>query len=293
MLILIILFILYILLRTKISSAKIILLIVILFFIITFISKAVNKWTCIDDKYTIYTHIIEPYRLKSVEYNENIINYPFIIKPTICSGSNKGVKLIKNSLDLEEFKKTKCPWEKYMIQEFYPSKYEVGVLYEKIPYFTDGNIVSIVMKQRNGNKWEPLKCENHVNNGVNCSIRNDLITEDLLLTIRKIANNIPGFYMGRFDIGFNDEEEFKKGRNFKCFELNGVMGFDLRISRKDYGIKEIGFLIRWILVRILVGLINLLTTNALYFDIVKSYPISIQNYFKCQDYEKLFESCTA
>jgi hypothetical protein len=180
----------------------------ILFFItLTIISKAVNKWSYHDNKCTIYSKIIDPYKLNSYEYNENIvnyndINYPFIIKPIICSGANNGVQLIKNKKEFDKFNKTKSINEKYMIQEFYPTNYEVGLLYEKIPYITNGNIVSIVLKNKQSKHWEPLACENIKIPGVNCSTRNDLITEDLAKVIKKIADNIPGFYMGRFDIGF-------------------------------------------------------------------------------------------
>lgn len=270
----------------------------ILLILITIISRAVNKWSYNDDKYTIYSKIINPFKLNSHEYNSKFeynkdIKFPFIIKPIICSGSNKGVQLIKNKKELDEFNKNRCIYEKYMVQEFYPTKYEVGILYEKIPYISDGKIVSIVLKHKEGGNWSPLKCENQKNKGVNCSIRNDLITEDLSRAIKKIADKIPGFNMGRFDIGFNDIDEFKKGEKFKCFELNGVMGYDLRFSTKDFGIQEIGLIFRWIFVRILTGSINLLTANALYTDIIKSYYSSAINYQRCQDFEKIFESCTA
>ena len=87
---------------------------------------------------------------------------------------------------------------------------------------------------------------------------------------------------------------FKKGKNFKCFELNGVMGYDLRITNnKKFEIEEFKLSLRWILVRMLTGSINLLTCNALYYDIIKSYYPSLINFRKCKDYEKLFESCTA
>jgi len=153
--------------------------------------------------------------------------------------------------------------------------------------------VSIVLKVKEGDNWSPLRCGNQIKEGVNCSNRNDLITEDLSRTIKKIADNISGFYMGRFDIGFNDINEFKKGKNFKCFELNGIMGFDLRFSGKDFGIEELGLYLRWLFVRIFTGSINLLSGNALYTDIIKSYYSSTINTCICQDSEHLFESCTA
>jgi hypothetical protein len=71
------------------------------------------------------------------------------------------------------------------------------------------------------------------------------------------------------------------------------MGYDLRVPKKNFGIEELRLCCRWFFVRVLTGSINLLLGNALYYDIIKSYYSSINNYYKCQDYEKLFESCTA
>jgi hypothetical protein len=270
------------------------------FILITFITRAVNKWSYHENKYTIYKKIIDPYKLNSYEYDDKIVNnsikYPFIIKPIICSGTNKGVQIIKNHNELIKFNKNKYKNEKYMVQEFYPSKYEVGLLYEKIPHITNGKIVSIILKiNKNSNNWKPLQCDSIlVDRGTQCSNKMDLITEELTKSIQKIASKIPGFYMGRFDIGFNNIDDFKKGKNFKCFELNGVMGYDLRITNnKKFEIEEFKLALRWILVRLLTGSINLLTGNALYYDIIKSYYPSLINFRKCKDYEKLFESCTA
>lgn len=274
-------------------------IILIFILLLTILSRAVNRWSYHDNKYTIYSKIIDPYKLNSYEYDEKTVNnsikYPFIIKPIICSGKNKGVQIIKNKNELIEFNKNKSKNEKFMVQEFFPSKYEVGLLYEKIPYITNGKIVSIVLKIRENKNWIPLQCSNIITNeGVNCYSKKEFITEELTKSIQKIANNIPGFYMGRFDIGFNDINEFKKGKNFKCFELNGVMGYDLRISNnKKFEIEELKLSLRWLLIRILVGSINLLTGNALYSDIIESYFPSLINLCKCQDYEKVFESCTA
>jgi hypothetical protein len=40
--------------------------------------------------------------------------------------------------------------------------------------------------------------------------------------IDRLCRGYDGFYFGRFDLRTTDIEEFKRGRNFKVIELNGV-----------------------------------------------------------------------
>lgn len=50
-----------------------------------------------------------------------------------------------------------------------------------------------------------------------------LITPELSAAIDTIANRAPGFYFGRFDIRYTNEEAFKAGREFRIVELNGLL----------------------------------------------------------------------
>ncbi len=47
-------------------------------------------------------------------------------------------------------------------------------------------------------------------------------TEALEQAIDRISQTYEGFYFGRFDIRVSSVEDFRKGRNFKIVELNGV-----------------------------------------------------------------------
>jgi hypothetical protein len=297
MIIILIFGIIIILLKMNISlEYKILLHILLLLLIITFLGKSVNTWNYEVNKFTINSYIPDEFKLKSSIYNEQNIKkfkFPFIIKPIICAGTNRGVILINNQKELANFKSNINQTEKYMIQEFYLSNYEVGVLYEKIPYFNEGRIASIVMKEKNVNEWKPLNCDNVKSSGVACFNKKDLITKELEDVIKKISNGIPGFNMGRYDIGFNDISDFKNGKNFKIFELNGVMGFDLLFSLKDFKTNEFYLLARWILVRILTGLINIITGRASIINIINSYNTSYIDYQNCKDWEKWFEPSPA
>lgn len=275
---------------------KIILILFLIVFLTIIISISVNPWSSDFDKYNLMTFFPEENKLKAFKYNknnENLIEYPCIIKPIICSGTNKGVKLLKNKDDLEEFKKNYNDEEEYIIQEYYKSKYEVGILYEKLPFNKDGKIVSIVLK-KGSDDWKPLKCKNiKSNEGVNCEdLSNKINTEKLNKKIIEISNRIPNFYAGRYDIGFNDINDFMNGENFKIYELNGTMGFDLRSNIADknekYSLIKYYYILRWILVRYYIGIFNLLTFKTNIFNRISLIPSMYKNYIKCNDWEHLF-----
>ena len=40
--------------------------------------------------------------------------------------------------------------------------------------------------------------------------------------VQNISRKVPGFYIGRYDIRYENEEDFKQGRNFQIVELNGA-----------------------------------------------------------------------
>lgn len=193
----------------------------------------------------------------------NINNFPIIIKPNMYSGHGTNVHKINNTNELENILK-KIKNKSYIVQEFYDSKYEVGLLYEKNPLCDNGKIISIVLKQKYNNDWKPLSCDNIMYKKNVCSTvnRDDLITKELSYIINNVSKNIPNFNAGRYDIGFDEIDEFKKGK-FKVFELNGNTGADLRCNITSYNINKdnmnnILYLLRFVIVRIYYGFINLI-----------------------------------
>jgi hypothetical protein len=49
-----------------------------------------------------------------------------------------------------------------------------------------------------------------------------LHTEHLERVIDEISQRLPGFFVGRYDIRYANEEDFKQGRNLQIIELNGA-----------------------------------------------------------------------
>ncbi len=50
----------------------------------------------------------------------------------------------------------------------------------------------------------------------------DLYSEDLRLAMDNISRQIPGFYVGRFDIRYTDDDSLRAGSGFQVIELNGA-----------------------------------------------------------------------
>ena len=206
--------------------------------------------------------------------------------------------MINSKVELDTYLRNINPDDRYIVQEFYEAKYEIGVLYEKIPFLNDGHIISVVLKKNEGN-WKPLKCGNITNNDyVNCvDLTEQLKNSNFANIIRTISSRIPDFHAGRYDIGFETVEDLENG-DFKFFELNGVMGYDLRASFLENDsiteiVKKIYYILRWIAVRFLIGFINIVTLRMSPLGLFNSYRSSIRYYTLCSDWEHLFQSSPA
>jgi hypothetical protein len=274
-----------------------------IYFITFILFVSINKWNNNVTKYSLNEYIPNKNKLKTYLLDINNLNnvfYPCIIKPIICSGTNKNVSLIKNKNELNNYLKNTEKNEKYIIQEFYKSKNEIGVLYEKIPFINEGNIVSIVLKQNDTDDWKPLKCGNIKNNdNTECSDLTELFKNSKFnQIIKNISSKIPDFNAGRYDIGFDKIEDLNNGK-FKIYELNGIMGFDLRsnIINDENLISsfplKLYYMFRWTFVRYLIGLINILSFKISPFYILNNIPFTISKAIQCSDYEYLYMSCSA
>jgi hypothetical protein len=247
---------------------KNIIVIITIILILYFYFLIANPWTLNMNKYNVYKYIDKNHSLETTLYKyEELINinkFPIIIKPNMYSGHGTDVYKVDNKDELKNIIKKIKNNQEYIVQEFYNNKYEVGLLYEKNPLSEKGKIISIVLKQKYNKEWKPLSCNNIMYKKNVCSYvnREDLITKELSCVINNISKNIPNFNVGRYDIGFNDIDEFKKGK-FKVFELNGNTGIDLRCNFINYNIDEkninnILYLLRFIIVRVYYGFISLI-----------------------------------
>jgi hypothetical protein len=279
---------------------KVFLFLTIIFFIIWALFISVNIWESNVTKKTLGDYFPKQNVLNTFSFDpKNIskINFPCIIKPTICSGTNRNVKLLHNIKELEKYIKESNKNENYIIQEFFYSKYEIGVLYEKIPFLNSGKVISIVLKKSNSSMWKPLKCGN-INNldSTTCiDLTEKLANSNFVKHIINISNSIPNFFAGRYDIGFNSFDDLDSGV-FKIYELNGVMGFDLRSNielNEKFSWMKIYYIVRWIFTRFLIGLLNIITLKISPLYLIKKLPWTFSKAYTCNDYEHLFQSSPA
>ena len=246
-------------------------------------------------KSSYFQYIPPRYRLKYMVVKKKedlykIVDYPVIFKPEICNTTGRGVVVIQNLFEAKKY------WERVhdhiIVQDYANMKYEVTILYEKIPYHKKGNIVNISLRSNNKLKFEPLSCQNS-----SCHSKSNWITSELNHKIDQIASGIPNLYAARFDIRFDNIDQFLQGNSFKILEVNGVMGYDNsafnlkhdKYKNIYYKIENTVKSIRWFLIRLYIGLVNIVLLNScnplypiIYF-IYKLYYV-----FKCWDWGHLF-----
>jgi hypothetical protein len=71
---------------------------------------------------------------------------------------------------------------------------------------------------------EVLKLVETGNHAQGCIFRDGmrLHTDALVRVIDNISQRMPDFFIGRYDLRYETEEDFKRGRNFQIVELNGA-----------------------------------------------------------------------
>ena len=219
-----------------------------------------NPWNRTMDKAKILSYIPEPFRLqfKIIDNTTSLstLSYPVIFKPVVC-------------------------------------KFEAGVLYEKNPFSDYGTIKSIVLKEISGSGWKPQRCSSSKHTASNCY--NIPITTDLIKTFNHISSKIPSFYVGRYDVRFDDMSDFLKGKKFKVLEVNGVMGFDLNtsISSLSSTWEAVEHLIPWISRRVFIGFQNIIMLKGGNPVDTFDVPFKLKRWCDCDDYEHLFQPSSA
>jgi len=190
---------------------------------------------------------------------EHKIALPFILKPDVGQRGN-GVRLIRSMhAALEYLEKIDAP---VILQRYAPGPYEAGVFYYRFPEESRGHIFAITEKifpvitgdgirtveeliraderaaliaqtylRRFASRrnevlplGELLKLVETGNHAQGCIFRDGmhLHTAALERVIDQISQRLPGFFIGRYDIRYDNEEHFKAGRDFKIIELNGA-----------------------------------------------------------------------
>src|SRR5262245_9596745 len=187
------------------------------------------------------------------------ITLPFILKPDVgLRGS--GVRLIRSMrAALDYFEAVDSP---VIVQRYVIGPCEAGVFYYRFPDESRGHIFAITEKifptitgdgihtveelvraddraaliaatylRRFDSRrdeilalGENLKLVETGNHAQGCIFRDGthLHTEALSRVIDEISQNLTGFFIGRYDIRYENAEDFKLGRNFRIVELNGA-----------------------------------------------------------------------
>ncbi|HTL80020.1 MAG TPA: VTT domain-containing protein [Candidatus Babeliales bacterium] len=190
---------------------------------------------------------------------EHEITLPFILKPDVGQRGN-GVKVIRSMRSaLEYLQAVEAP---VIVQRYIAGPCEAGVFYYRFPDEPRGHIFAITEKifptirgdgihtieeliradrraalvaqtylRRFASRLdevlatgEILKLVETGNHAQGCIFRDGmhLHTEAMERVFDSISQKVTGFFIGRYDVRYENEEDFKAGCNFQIVELNGA-----------------------------------------------------------------------
>ena len=198
-------------------------------------------------------------RLLEMLCREHSISYPFVLKPNVGQ-RGAGFKLVSTFTNAEQY--LARVQSDLILQRYISDQKEIGVFYYRIPGQQRGEIFAITEKVFpivNGDGISTfeelinadsrasliaqtyldrfpelcgrvLHCSQRVrlveagNHCQGCIFRDGghLMSEALRDRIDGISRQIPGFFIGRYDIRYSSDEDLKRGDNFKIIELNGA-----------------------------------------------------------------------
>jgi len=205
--------------------------------------------------WTITDRLLSLHRL----CRRHAITLPFILKPDLGQRGN-GVRLVRSWRDaLDYLQEVNAP---VILQRYASGRHEAGIFYFRFPNEARGQIFSITEKifptvigdgvrmieelirgdsrasliahiylRRFAHRrseilpaGEKLRLVETGNHAQGCIFRDGgyLWTEELECKIDNLSRKLPGFYIGRYDIRYDDEEQFRACRDFQIVELNGA-----------------------------------------------------------------------
>lgn len=197
------------------------------------------------------------------EMKDNGLSFPLVAKPDIGMRGS-GVQLLKNKDDLKCYISSFPSAANFLLQELIPSEGEAGVFYVRHPDETKGQIISLTLKyfpyvvgdgiktlqeliwaDPRAGKLVHLYTDRHkaelhsvVPEGQHVRLTfagnhcrgtifrdgNDHITKAMTAAFDKLASSMDEFYIGRFDVRFDNFDDLKAGTGFRIIEVNGAGG---------------------------------------------------------------------
>jgi hypothetical protein len=205
------------------------------------------------------------------------LHYPFVAKPDIgCRGA--GVRVIRDESELATYLETYPRHEKLIFQKLIEAPHEAGVFYIRAPGEERGRIVSVTLKvfpevigdgestleqlilaDPRARHLKDIYLKRHaaqkdrvlargetfrlVFTGNHCrgAIFKDgraAITPEMTATFDAIARGMPEFYVGRFDVRYENIDDLMAGKNFWMIEVNGAGSEATHIWDKDSSIED-------------------------------------------------------
>ena len=199
--------------------------------------------------------------------------FSVIVKPDAAQ-RGYGLKLVKNAGEVQTHLESHR--DPMLAQVYHPGPYEAGIFYYRYPDDAAGHIFSItdkafpqvvgdgestleeliwrhprlrmqarVFSSRYADTLDQVPA---VDEKINLAVAGNhcqgalfkdgshLITDELTRTIDDIAKQFDGFYFGRFDVRYADEQSVKGGNDFAIIELNGVTSESTNIYDPSWSI---------------------------------------------------------
>ncbi len=190
---------------------------------------------------------------------EHSISYPLVLKPNVGQ-RGEGFKLVASLAEAEQY--LEAVDADVVLQRYVGDEKEIGVFYYRFPGSRRGEILAITEKVfpaivgdgvrtfeellsgddrasliagtylkrfpklrgrvlPAGERVRLVEAGNHCQG---CIFRDGshLASDALRDRINQISRQVPGFFIGRYDIRYSSDDDLLRGENFKIIELNGA-----------------------------------------------------------------------
>lgn len=234
-------------------------LILILILIHTSIDYKVIENTKYENLFLIKEYCPKMYLLDKFSNNDKLLDslqYPYVFKPNYCESFSHQVEIIKNKKQAKLYIKTSI--DRYIIaQKYHSGPYEATIYYSRHPISNKLKMYVVERKQNNTKTEWIWKSSIGHKHGYRTQRRKDIETKELKQKIIEISNNLPEFYLGRYDIRFESVEQLKHGKGFKILEINANDASDTRYSIDNLYFENVKIIAEWLHDHIIFFIINL------------------------------------